>query len=173
MVTVIGVRHAQPFDIPRMEALLERRFLQYEEYRPGFWRKTWDAEMHSRPSLELLLHGGVRTVALVHDQDGAISGFIIGTLEPNSPAVDAGDPVSPAGDARGWTCLVDDFVLASPDLWNTVGVELINAMTRQARARGAVRIVVVCDHLDRLKRTMLALYGYSSTSEWYVKPITP
>ncbi len=173
MVTMIGVRHAQSFDVPRMEALLEHRRLQYEEYRPGFWRKTWDAQAHSRPSLELMLHGGTRTVALVHDRGGAISGFIIGTLEPTSPTIDASDPVSPSGDAGGLTCLVDDFVVTPPELWNTVGLELINAMTRQARARGAARIVVVCDHLDRLKRTMLALYGYSATSEWYVKPITP
>ncbi len=160
MVTMIGVRAAQPFDAQRILDLLEQRRLLYQEYRPGLWRKQWGAHALHRAELERRLRDGAHSIALVHDQGGTIGGFIIGTLEPGS------EP-----DAPGLTCLVDDFVVAAPDLWKTVGVELINSLAREAKARGAVRTVVICDHLDRLKRTMLALSGYAAASEWYVKSI--
>ncbi len=160
MVTMIGVRAAQPFDVQRILNVLEQRRLLYQEYRPGLWRKMWASHARQRPELERRLRDGRHSIALVHDQGGEIAGFIMGTLEPG-----------PEADAPGLTCLVDDFEVAAPDLWKTVGLELINSITRQARARGAVRTVVICDHLDRLKRTMLALSGYAATSEWYVKSI--
>ncbi len=162
MTTSTGIRAAQPSDIARVIELIEERRLQYQEYQPKFWRKAKNSAEAEHAYLESVLDNAV-SIVLVHEREGgAVDGVIIGVLE-QLPAV---------YDPRGPVCTVDDFVVASPELWNTVGVGLLNTLSREARERGAVHVAVGCGHLDRLKRTMLALHGYAIASEWYVKDLT-
>jgi len=77
----------------------------------------------------------------------------------------------PVYDPGGLTCLVDDFVVADPREWETIGATLLSEANRQARERGAVQAVIVCGHQDQPKRAMLAAGGFSVASEWYVKEI--
>jgi hypothetical protein len=57
-------------------------------------------------------------------------------------------PPPPVYDPGGLTCLVDDFVVESPDLWPTVGAALLARATAVAKPRGAVQSVVVCGPHD-------------------------
>jgi hypothetical protein len=158
--TTAGIRQAQPFDILRIVELIEQRRVQYQEYQPKFWRKAKDSSDAERAYLESIIDSPP-AIVLVHEQDGAIDGVIIGMLEHLPPVYDPGGPV----------CIVDDFVVSSPDLWTAAGVSLLNALSREARERGAVHLTIGCGHLDRLKRTMLAVHGYAIASEWYVRDL--
>jgi len=148
--------------MPQILALIEQRRLEYQEYQPRFWRRVAKATAADRTHLDALLDDP-SAILLVHDRDGVVDGVAIGKLEQAPPMYDPG----------GLTCIIDDFIVAAPELWTTVGVELVGAVARQARTRGAALAVVVCGHLDRQKRAMLALSGFSIFSEWYAKDITP
>ena len=67
--------------------------------------------------------------------------------------------------------MVDDFAVATPEEWRVVGGALLAAMSREARARGAVLLVVVCAQRDQPKRALLQGVGCSVASEWHVKPL--
>jgi 2-keto-3-deoxy-6-phosphogluconate aldolase len=67
--------------------------------------------------------------------------------------------------------MIDDFCVADPQEWQTVGSVLLAEATQQAKARGAAIAIVVTPHLDQEKRAMLQAEGHSLASEWYVKPL--
>lgn len=160
MAGAIGVRLAESFDIPRIVELHEQRRLQYQEYQPALWRKAEDSAEEDRAYLESAI-ADATVIALVHDRGGTVDGAIVGVLSHLSPMYDPGGPV----------CVVDDFVVASQELWNTVGVKLLNAMAREAHKRGAVHLTVSCGYQDRLKRTMLALHGCTIATAWHVRDL--
>lgn len=159
MQTVL--RKATPEDVVAMVDLSERKRLEYQQFQPVFWRKAEDSRQKQIPFFEHLLHDE-QTIAYVYEQAGALIGFIIARLQPAPPVYNPG----------GLTCMVDDFVVAEPDNWDTIGVSLLDEVNRVARERGAVQTVVVCGHLDMPKRGMLNQDGYSIASEWYVKTLT-
>lgn len=154
------IQPAQESHIPAMVALSEQKRAEYAAYQPVFWRKAADSAAVQTPYFRRLLTQE-NVLALVALQDAAVVGFVIASLVPAPPVYDPG----------GLTCLIDDFCVAHPDLWQTVGRDLILAVTQQAATRGAVQAVVVCGHLDEPKRTLLRGMGMSIASEWYVTPI--
>jgi hypothetical protein len=160
VVGTIGVRLAESFDIPRIVELQEQRRLQYQEYQPTLWRKAEESADEDRAYLENAITDAT-VLVLVHDRDATVDGAIVGVLSHLSPMYNPGGPV----------CVVDDFVVASPELWNTVGVKLLNAMAREAHKRGAAHLTVSCGYQDRLKRTMLALHGCTIASAWHVRDL--
>lgn len=87
-----------------------------------------------------------------------MAGFAIGRLVPAPSVYDPG----------GVTCFVDDFAVADPTDWLTVGVDLLHAVCRTAQEQGAAQIVVVAGQLDEAKRAALAVGGLSVASEWWV-----
>ena len=100
-------------------------------------------------------------ITLVADTRGTIGGVVIGTIVAAPPVYDPGGP----------TCVIDDFVVAVPAQWPTVGVDLLGAIQRTARERGAAQVVVVCGKLGGAKRAALAQGGLSIASEWWVAPL--
>ncbi len=80
-------------------------------------------------------------------------------------------PAPPVYDPGGLTCTVDDFTVADPRDWPTLGVDLLRAVGRAALERGAAQIVVVTARLDEAKRAVLAGSGLSVASEWWVRPL--
>lgn len=151
------IRPATPGDVSAMIELAERKRLQYELFQPVFWRKAADSRQKQIPYFEHLL-GKETCVALVHEQNGQIDGFIIGTILPAPPVYDPG----------GLTCLVDDFALADEKAWESLGAALLAAVRQKVATRGVVQTVVVCAHLDEPKQSMLRDVGLSVASEWYV-----
>jgi len=138
--------------------LAAARRAQYETYQPVFWRPAADAAARQRTYLAGLVDDPA-VISLVAVTDRDVTGFAIATVEPAPPVYEPG----------GLTCLVDDFVVADPRDWPTVGVVLLRALSRAAQERGAAQIVVVTAELDGAKRAVLAASGLSVASEWWVR----
>ena len=84
---------------------------------------------------------------------------MIGALTTVPPVYNSGSPV----------CFIVDFAVAHPAHWPAIGAALFEAtMQREAKARGAVLMVVVCAQRDQAKRSLLRDVGLSVASEWYV-----
>jgi GNAT superfamily N-acetyltransferase len=154
------VRSAELRDLAAIAALAEEKRAWYARFQPIFWRPAADArERHTR-FLQQLVESG-RVIALIHERDGTVDGFVIAQLVPAPPIYDPGGP----------TCSIDDFWVADGADWEEAGRALLDEAVRQAKARGAVQSIVVCGHLDEAKRAMLAASGFSIASEWYLRDI--
>jgi len=156
----VEVRSAAPGDVDAVVRLAASRRAQYETYQPVFWRPAADAAARQRTYLAGLIDDPA-VISLVAVTDRDVTGFAIATVEPAPPVYEPG----------GLTCLVDDFVVADPRDWPTVGVVLLRALSRAAQERGAAQIVVVTAQLDGAKRAVLAASGLSVASEWWVRPL--
>ncbi len=154
------IRPAREIDIPRMVAIAETKRIEYESYSPVFWRKAPDSSPKQELFFQHLLTNS-NVIALVAEVEEALSGFIIGAVTIAPPVYNPG----------GLVCIVDDFAVAKPQEWDLVGAELLAAVEREAKARGAVLSVVVCPQLDQTRRTMLQQAGAAVASEWYVRPL--
>src|SRR4051794_11746834 len=110
------IRKAGSADIARMVELSEQKRLQYQAYQPRFWRKAPDSREKQLLHFERIVAAD-RTIALVHEWDGGIDGFVIATLLDAPPVYDPG----------GLTSLIDDFVVAD-EAWEIVGAALLEAV---------------------------------------------
>lgn len=155
-----AIRTAQETDVAAIVELAEQKRLEYQNYQPVFWKKAADSrEKHLDFVSSLLKRTNIMT--LVHEEHGAINGFIIATLVPAPPVYDV----------PGLTCSIDDFTVARKEDWEQTGRQLLEAMQEMANQRGAAQVVVVCGHLDQAKRAMLQHAGLSIASEWYTAPL--
>jgi GNAT superfamily N-acetyltransferase len=155
-----AIRPAILTDIPSLVSLIERKRIEQEREQPIFWRKAEDSAVkHAGYLHNLLQRDGI--FAFVHETAGSIDGFVIGVQMTAPPVYDPGGP----------TCLIDDFTVADPALWSTVGRTLLEAAQAQARERGMVCMQVICGHYDEPKRSMLAAAGFPVASEWRVRPL--
>ena len=73
----------------------------------------------------------------------------------------------------GSTALIDDFTVAHPQSWDSIGRWLFERHKSEAGKRGAVGMVSICAHKDELKRGFLASLGLRVVSEWWFAPIRP
>ena len=151
------IRAATTDDLPQLLDLASQRRADYALAQPRFWRPVADAVERQRPYFSRQL-ADERIIALVHEMAGDVDGFAIGVLMAAPPVVD------PGGD----TCLVDDFAVADPAAWATVGAALLAAVRERALALGAVQLVVISGHHDAPKRAMLAASGCAIASEWWL-----
>ena len=154
------IRHAIKTDIPHMVAIAEAKRVEYEGYSPVFWRKAPESSPKQEQYLQSLL-ASPDIMAFVAQAGDRVTGFIIGALTMPPPVYTPGGPV----------CIVDDFAVAPPEAWRAVGGALLAAVTREAQARGAVLIVVVCAQRDQAKRALLQEAGCAVASEWHVRPL--
>jgi predicted N-acetyltransferase YhbS len=84
-----------------------------------------------------------------------ILGFIIGKLiEVYNPG--------------GLTLMIDDFCVTSENLWQSVGIKLIEETKAAAKVKGASQIVVVSGSHDLTKRKFLYEQNLQVASEWFV-----
>src|SRR5262249_24089315 len=154
----MDIRTATETDIPRMVAIAETKRVEYEGYSPLFWRKAPDSSAKQAVFFQRLLTSP-EVIALVAEEGDTLSGFILCALTLPPPVYSPGGPV----------CIVDDFTVAKPQDWDSVGAALLAAVERAAKARGAVLSVVVCPQRDEAKRLLLQKAGATVASEWHVK----
>ena len=154
------IRRAIKTDIPHMVAIAEAKRVEYEGYSPVFWRKAPDSSPKQEQYLQSLLTSP-DVMTFVAQAGDSLTGFDIGALATPPPVYRPGGPV----------CIVDDFAVATPEEWRTVGGALLAAVTREAQARGAVLLVVVCAQRDHAKRALLQEAGCAVASEWHVRPL--
>jgi hypothetical protein len=152
------IRKAVPADVPRIVELAEQKRVEYQEYQSTFWRKASDSREKHLPYIASVIERE-NVIALVHESDSEIDGFVIAAIVPAPPVYDPG----------GLTCVIDDFTVARAGDWEHIGAALLAEASRLSKERGAVQTVVVCGHLDEPKRQMLASAGYAIASEWYVR----
>lgn len=157
--TVLHVERATEEDLGQVLAIAAARRAAYVEHQPQFWRPAPDAVERQREFLTALL-GDDQTLVVVARSGAGVRGFAVGRCVPAPPVYDPG----------GLSCLVDDFAVAEPDEWPTVGPPLLDALRGWARTLGAVQLVVVTAHLDEAQRAVLAEVGLTIASEWWVGP---
>lgn len=156
----MSVRKAEEKDLPVIAALAAQKRRQYEAYQPVFHRESPKAlEAHTLFLKDILSKENF--IVLVHETNGHVDGFVMGGIVAAPPVYDPG----------GKICLVDDFMVEKPELWATVGKELLAEVTALAKAKGAVLANVVCGPLDTAKRDFLAGESFNTATEWRVKPI--
>jgi len=154
------VRPAIPADVASMVALSDKKRSAYERAQPQFWRRAEKANEEQTKWFEWLLSKDIH-ILLVAEVNHQIVGFIIGELKSAPEVYDPG----------GLTLMIDDFCVESPELWSTVGRQLLHELQHQAKQRGAVQTLVVCGHHDESKRQFLKKEGLNIASEWYVEEI--
>jgi GNAT superfamily N-acetyltransferase len=157
------IRRAELKDVPVMVELSEQRRIRYDKElapRYTYFRKAHDSREKQTPYLEGLLLRDDHLI-LVHERDGQLTGFIDGGLYSPPPVYDPG----------GRSCIVDDFVVATPEDWETVGASLLEEVITWARQQGAVHIATVCTPIDPLKRRMLSSSGLGTILEFFCRNI--
>jgi hypothetical protein len=154
------IRSAEGRDVRRMADLAAQGRESYAVHAPVFHRPHTDARARHEPWLMELV-GNPEQITLVSESDSDLDGFVIGSLVRSPPVYDPG----------GLTCVIDDFIVERPDLWATVGRELLEGAAEVARAQGAAQTVVVCGPVDGPKRTMLIESGHIVASEWFTRSL--
>jgi hypothetical protein len=156
----VTIRPAAKADIQQMVALSEDKRSQYKEYAPTFWRKAAGASESQARFFKTLLERE-QVIALIHETGDRVDGFVVATVRNAPPVYDPGTAI----------CAIDDFCVAVPEDWATVGAQLLQKVRQAARGRGAELAVVVCGARDEPKRAMLQRAGFAVASEWYVNPL--
>ena len=156
----MDVRKAETTDIAPAVELVERSRRQFQKFQPTFWRKaaksaaatgTFFAELLVAPD----------TFFLVSVEAGQQQGFLIARKFTNPPVFD------PGGD----TWLIDDFCVAEPHLWLSVGEALLSHASTLIHEHGGVQIVVVSADRDLAKTEMLRRSDLTIASNWWTKPL--
>ncbi len=154
------IRLAQPGDLQAVALLAAQKRKQYENYQPVFHKESEKAlEIHSVFLKDTL--SKENTMVWVSEKNDQIDGFIIGAVVSAPPVYNPG----------GKICFVDDFMVERPELWATVGRELLDKVMESAKDKGAVLANVVCGPLDQAKRDLLSGQKFGVASEWHVKTI--
>lgn len=145
----------------QMALLADATRREHAQHAPTFHRPAPDALDVHQPWLARLVEDPDVGTFVADDSDGSLSGFVVITLVPAPPVYDPG----------GSSSLIDDFCVAAPELWPSVGADLLSSATEWARCRGAVQVVVVCGPHDTAKRELLARDGLVVASEWFTRPL--
>ena len=154
------IRPATEMDVPRIIALLQQRRETYQHYAPIFWRIAEGAAEKQEPFIRRLV-GDADVLTIVHEGQGRIDGVLIATVITAPPVYDPG----------GKVCMIDDYVVESPELWREIGTRLLEHCCDWARAQGCVLQVIVCGQKDIPKAAMLKGMGAEVASEWYVRAV--
>lgn len=152
----MAIRPAETADIEACVALIEARRRLYETFEPRFWRK---AEHSAAMSTAFFGHLATDPGALflVSEGEGGVDGFLITMDIRNPPVVDPGGP----------TAQIDDFCVADPSLFPTVGAALLAEARALLKARGFAQIIVVCGAKDEARTAFLESQALSLTTTWW------
>jgi GNAT superfamily N-acetyltransferase len=154
----VTVRDCRGDDLAAMAAMAEARRIAYEAYEPLFWKKAGNSADMGRAFFEYLLGQG-DTISLLAESDGRAEGFLIATPARVPPVYEPGP-----------TAMIDDFCVARPELWPSIGSLLLKAARARLRERGFSQIVVVCGYKDAAKTAFLEAQDLSLTSTWWTAP---
>lgn len=153
----IYIRPATVADVSAMVTLSDQKRGSYENAQPQFWHQAEDANAKQTKWFEWLISKDIH-IFFVAEVNQQMFGFIIGELKSAPEVYDPG----------GFTLMVDDFCVENPELWDSVGGQLLHATQQQAKQKGAVQTLVVCGQHDESKKHFLESRGLNIASEWYV-----
>ncbi len=148
-----AVRDMTVAHIPVVVELAEEKRKLYETFAPIFWRNNPDGKENQTPYLVAQMsekrNDKIPTFAFVApDVDETLDGFII---------VRDG--------------YADDFTVRLPNLWATVGRDLLRMATRLTilQREKPRRMLIVCGAKDEPKHAMLASERYHVVENWWVR----
>ncbi len=121
---IAQVRPATIDDLDAIETLCQKKFQQYTNYQPLYYKLAADARERHMTYLSDQIHVG-QQIMLVHETNKTIDGFIMAKVMV---------PV-PVYDQSLVTCLVDDFVVDDPAHWPTLGAELLDETEKASHQR--------------------------------------
>jgi hypothetical protein len=154
------IRPAVATDVEAIALLARQRREEYEIAQPQFWRVAEHAvPLHKAFLAHMIESDEVESLVAVDGDE--LLGYVFAAIGPAPPVYDPGGP----------TASIDDYTVATDDLWRSVGIELCREMRVRLTERGAVQLVVVCGHHDEAKRSALRELELSLASEWYVGPL--
>ena len=157
---MIDILPATKTDVASMVNLSYQKRRAYEKAQSQFWRYAEGAEEVQQKWFEELLGYGDHII-LVAKSDTETIGFIIGRLVKAPEVYDPG----------GLTLMIDDFCVKSEVDWQSVGLELMNAIRLTAKEKGAAQFYVVSGAHDNAKCDFLEKFGLSNAAKWYVGSI--
>ena len=152
------VRIATEDDLPAMVSLIEAHRVQLKEWQPRFWNPAPGAAEMSKQWFGHLI-SQTRNLGLVHESDGTIDGFLIATIVPAPPVYDPG----------GLTCLIDDFAVASDDLWPSVGEALVQYASGWSKENGASQTVIITPMAHNEKMAFVENRRMTPSASWWVQ----
>jgi hypothetical protein len=153
------VRSSTFEDIEICVGLSKAKRLAYEKAQPLFWRYAGESaeQYQAKWFAELLLDKNYLLLTAESSTEG-ILGFIVGKC------IIAPEVYAPGG----LTLMIDDFCVITEDLWDTVGLKLLERIKIEVKNRGVVQLVVVCGSHDKQKRDFVMKQNLSVASEWFV-----
>lgn len=156
----MDVRKAATTDIKAAVELMERSRRQFQKFQPTFWHKAANSAAATEALFDRLLTDA-DTLFLVAVDGSRHQGFLIARKFSNPPVFD------PGGD----TWLIDDFCVAEPHLWLSIGEALLSHATTLIHEHGGVQVVVVSADRDLAKTEMLRRSDLTIASNWWTKPL--
>ena len=158
----LQIIEAKPEHVKAMVHLSHCKRKAYEKVQPIFWKEAEDSnKVQEKWFLELLEHDEVIVLVALSRDTTAVTGFIVGSIINAPPVYDPG----------GKTLMVDDFCVSLPELWYTVGRDLLIHLQDRAVERGSVQTIVVCGDHDAPKKAFLEESRLGMASRWYVNQI--
>lgn len=142
-----------------MVAMIERRRLRYQTYKPVFWKKAANSAEASLGWFAQMIESGV--IAFTALEDGKVAGFVFANETREPPVVDPG----------GTTVTLDDYCVVHEDRWHDVGLALLDAVKEAGGARGWRQVVVISAEKDISKSEFLKASGLSIASTWWTTPL--
>ncbi|HEV7276411.1 MAG TPA: N-acetyltransferase [Devosiaceae bacterium] len=143
------IRDCAPADLPAVINMLERKRDLLATFEPRLWKRAAGSAESTHSYLSGLLTAD-DNVFLVTDDGDRILGFLLATPIRVPPVYDAGP-----------TAMIDDFEVAAPELWPTVGAALMTAARQRLAQRGIVQFMCISVQRDSGKLQMLADAGLS------------
>jgi GNAT superfamily N-acetyltransferase len=154
-------REALISDVPAMAALAEAKRQHYRDHAAPFQRPASNGrEVHEAFLSKLIEWDGFSV--LVHDEEGRVDGFIVARFGSAPP---------PYGEGSWFH--VDDFAVADPTTWPSVGQELLDEVMHRAHDVGIEEAIVVSGppSIDQPKVAFLSGAGLRLDAEWRIKPL--
>jgi GNAT superfamily N-acetyltransferase len=158
------VAPARPADAAQAARLAAVKREEYERYSPVFWRVAENALAIHEPFLARCIEDTATFASFAYRDDDELRGIAIAARKASPP---------PFRDDPEPTWLVDDFFVASNELWPMVGTALVRAVEDAARVGGADRVIVLCARRDEPKRDMILAAGYERAATWWVRALEP
>lgn len=157
---MLKAERAGQADLEQLLKIAAARRQEYARYQPQFWRPATDAVARQRDFFASLIDNDDTFIVVARERLN-VHGFAVARMADAPPVYNPG----------GLTCAVDDFAVANPTEWPTVGPLLLSAVRAWGFEHGATQMIVVVAHLDQPKRAMLRTAQLDIASEWWVAPI--
>lgn len=148
-MTAATIRECAAADLPAVVDILECKRELLATFEPRLWKRAAGSRESTLSYFSGLLSSDEH-VFLVADDGGRILGFILAASMRVPPVYDAGP-----------TAMIDDFEVAAPELWPTVGASLLAAARLRLAGQGIVQLMCIGVQRDSAKLQMLAAAGLS------------